>query len=493
VICPNVARRDAVGNYVVWLARTLVDLGFDVRILSQDPADVPIDLVPLAASTGEVRALADLDEPLREHFRSSRVVFFEYPIHYGLIETIAEKIDGEKVFDYHGVTPPHLWVGPGREPLARGIERASLAKNASHVIAHSSFSRDELLARVALDPARVRIHGYPVPLDAFAAAAHKPRPGGRGETKLLYVGRMAANKRIDVLVEGLARLCAAGENARLLLAGDGERPPYRRHLCAALRRARSLAVAPYVHYLGIVPEADLPDLFAGADVYVTASEHEGFGIPLIEAMAAGLPVVATRAGAIPETLGGSGILVPPRDPAALAEAVLRIVRDPEQRAALIARGRERAIEFAPSRQRALLDRFLREIGLSPAPNVAPGAPFRDAGERRLALVERAVSMLPVYRDFTHGGKLWRLFARVRAAMTRHVVRHHVDVIAARHAEALAELFEQIRTLREALSAERAARAAETADAARAIARLESEIVELRRRIAPPDRNGETPR
>jgi glycosyltransferase involved in cell wall biosynthesis len=110
--------------------------------------------------------------------------------------------------------------------------------------------------------------------------------------------------------------------------------------------ARTLQIMDQVHFLGHVEHGKLPAHYAKADLLVLPSRMESFGLVLVEAMACGLPVVATRVGGIPEVVedGVTGLLVPPNDPEALAEGINSLLEDPDRMKAMGARGRERAKE-----------------------------------------------------------------------------------------------------------------------------------------------------
>jgi O-antigen biosynthesis protein len=234
------------------------------------------------------------------------------------------------VFDYHGVTSPQLWDAPGADALVEGQRRLDLARYADYAIAHSDFTRQELAATGALDPRRVYQMGYAVPLERF-------RPGLRSadlmmrynlaadQPVLLYVGRMADNKRIPDLVRGLAYVREQLPNTALLLVGDDRTTPYTQTVAQVHELAAQLGVASAVIFAGQVPDDELAAHYQLADVFVTASLHEGFCIPAIEAMACGLPVVGAHATALPSTIGPAGLTFRPEDPADLAAKVLELL------------------------------------------------------------------------------------------------------------------------------------------------------------------------
>ena len=167
------------------------------------------------------------------------------------------------------------------------------------------------------------------------------KPGIRrdsSETRILYVGHHERRKGLIYLLEAVAILRRQGIPVRLTTAGGGQQ-------LAELRRvANDLGIGELVTFLGHLPDPDdekLPQLYSQADVFVFPSLAEGFGFVLVEAMASGLPVVASDISAIPEVVGDAGVLFPARNPEALAEILRELAEDPRRRTELGARGRDR--------------------------------------------------------------------------------------------------------------------------------------------------------
>jgi hypothetical protein len=143
---------------------------------------------------------------------------------------------------------------------------------------------------------------------------------------LLFIGRLAPSKRVGVVIEALARL--REPSVHLAIIGD-QSDLYELEAARCRALADQLGVNDRVHFLGRVSDRDLPGIYRCADLFVTASRHEGFCLPVVEAMASGLPVVAARAGALLETVGAGGLLFSPDDADELAQGCRTLlIEDP---------------------------------------------------------------------------------------------------------------------------------------------------------------------
>ena len=158
---------------------------------------------------------------------------------------------------------------------------------------------------------------------------------------LLFVGTIEPRKNVGGLLDAYARLLARRANApRLVIAGRVE--PDGGALLAAMNQP---PLAGHVEYRGYVPTEDREALFKGAQAFVLPSFDEGFGIPALEAMSAGVPVVVSNRGALPEVVGDAGLFLDPDDAESLAAALERLIGDPELRATCARRGLDRARQF----------------------------------------------------------------------------------------------------------------------------------------------------
>jgi glycosyltransferase involved in cell wall biosynthesis len=242
--------------------------------------------------------------------------------------------------------------------LHRGVTAAA------RVIAVSDATRRDLVERIPSAAGKVVVVPNGVTRFFGEGAGGGPSVGaGIGGPYLLCVGNRKPHKNLEGAVETLARLAAARPELRLVVVGEVY-PGW----SAVLERAEALGVRGRIVELSGVDDARLRALYAGCEALLFLSLYEGFGLPVLEAMAAGAPVVASDRSSIPEVVGDAGLLVDPRDPAAAAAAVLRLAADPAFRAERVRRGRARAAQFTWERAgRETADILNRVAAQRPAP------------------------------------------------------------------------------------------------------------------------------
>jgi glycosyltransferase involved in cell wall biosynthesis len=331
LLSSNARAGDAVGNSVAEKLAFFLDRGADVRVYVESTRDLHSAVRP-HCRTLDPRRLADGDWSF---LTTADLVVAEFGHAYPLLGLLPLLGEGKPrlLIDYHGVTPPELWGAHNREVLAQGVRQRGIVWCADAALAHSRFALDELVRDTRLPRERVEVVGHPVD-----AAFLRPGPPGRDlrehlgtgpATLLLFVGRLAPNKRAPVLVEALACLTDLTPPAHAVLVGDtGD--VYRDEADRCRARAAELGVADRLHVLGRLSNERLRDAYRSADVFVMPSMHEGFCVPVIEAMACGLPVVACRAAALPETVAAGGLSFTPDDPADLARQVRRVLTSRDQ-------------------------------------------------------------------------------------------------------------------------------------------------------------------
>jgi len=260
---------------------------------------------------------------------------------------------------YHNITPAEWFLGfhshlaglchHGRRELAAFAPRTELG------LADSEFNRRELEAagygRTAVLPIVLDLDGYRRPPSPVARRLYDD-----GRVNVLFVGRIIPNKRIEDLIGVFALYQRHLEpRSRLLLVGDYR--GHERYYDRLQERVRRLGTDEVI-FTGHVDDDDLHAYYAQGDVFLCLSEHEGYCVPLVEAMAFGLPVIAYDAGAVKETLRGSGILLREKRPEVVAELIGRLREDDALRAAVLhtqerALATVRAIDFSALLQERL--------------------------------------------------------------------------------------------------------------------------------------------
>jgi glycosyltransferase involved in cell wall biosynthesis len=209
--------------------------------------------------------------------------------------------------------------------------------------------------RIAPDARRVLVMNRGVRREPFAHPGADPFPQLRGRPRVVFLGRITLQKGVDTLVEAAAQLRAPG--VQVVLVGDG---PARERI---ERRIRQLRIGDRVHIAGFIAHERVPAVLAAADVLVLPSVYEELGTVLVEALHAGLPVVAARVGGIPAVVedGVTGLLVAPRDPGALAAAIDRVLGDRELAFRLGAAAAQRAADYDLDRVAAQVHDIYSEL------------------------------------------------------------------------------------------------------------------------------------
>jgi glycosyltransferase involved in cell wall biosynthesis len=230
------------------------------------------------------------------------------------------------------------------------------ARAADHLIAISGATRDDLVRYAGARPDKISVihHGLserfrPVE-DPERIAAARARYG-IGERYFLYLGTVQPRKNLERLIEAFASAGVSNPtpqrpapSPQLVIAGK------KGWLTEAIeRRAADLGLAGRVIFTGYMPDDDVPALLSGALAFVFPSLYEGFGMPVLEAMACGAPVLTSTTSSLPEVAGDAALLADPADTAAIAAGLARLASDPQLRGELRARGLQRAAQFTWAR------------------------------------------------------------------------------------------------------------------------------------------------
>lgn len=316
----------------------------------------------------EGRARRHVDYGRRVPARAGDVLVYHMAIGSGVADFVRERSE-RLVVDHHNITPPELYArwepdaaygcSWGRSQLPQLAARAVLG------VADSPFNEEELrqagyaataTAPILLDPALVAGAEGGATVDRVALDR---LAGTRTGADWLFVGRVSPNKcQHDVVKAFAAYRRIYDPDARLHLVGGSSSATY---WSALEGYVAALGLAGTVHLTGPVSAGVLLAHYRSADVFVCLSEHEGFCIPLLEAMGSRVPVVAFASSAVPGTLGDAGVLLTSKRPATVAAAVHRVLSDDGVRAALVAAGRARLDVFSPERTRARWVEVLRGL------------------------------------------------------------------------------------------------------------------------------------
>jgi L-malate glycosyltransferase len=350
---------DAIGHEVLGIQRVLRSAGYESEIFVET-ADYRLE-----PRTHDYRELVDFS-------RSEHLLLHHFSLGSKASRT-AYALPDRMALIYHNITPPEYFAGVhrtlarqtfrGRRELRAYADRCDLA------LGDSEFNRQDL---ETLGFPRTAV--LPVVPD-FSHLDREPNWLVAGDfddewTNILFVGRMIANKKIENLIRWFhAYHTAFNPRSRLLLVGAQSQ--FERYV-ASLHQLTATLGTPHVHFIGHVSDEELVAFYEVADLFLCASEHEGFCVPLVEAFYKQVPVVAYSATAVPSTMDGAGILFEDRDPLHVAQLVDAVVSDAALQDRMVA-GQLAAVERLRSKDfDGTLLRFVDQIlagPRAPAPKV----------------------------------------------------------------------------------------------------------------------------
>jgi glycosyltransferase involved in cell wall biosynthesis len=329
------------------------------------------DLLRRMGHDSELYALT-VDDELRHDVRPfadpgarrGDLTIFHYALPSPMTAAFAS-LDAGRVLQYHNVTPasyfapydPALFrlATLGREELATLAGRTDLA------LGDSEFNRQEL---AALGFERTGV--FPIAVDTARVTRGAPRPLldeilDDGLVNFLFVGRIAPNKKIEDIIK-LAEVYKRYIDAyyRFIFVGRYDVVPRYYSMIRALMAEYRLLNDRFI-FTGPVPDEELGVYYRRSAVYLSLSEHEGFCVPLVEAMAADLPVLAYSAAAVPDTLDGAGVQFAPKDLEYAAELLGALAFDDDLRARVIAGQRRRLADFGDARIARELTSLIQQL------------------------------------------------------------------------------------------------------------------------------------
>lgn len=350
IVAPDIRAGDAVGNHCMYLARSLRQHGFDTCLYARrHDADNSSPVLPMEQlfANGSVIATDDILLLSYSTFQPRLGELMAMPC--------------RKVVYFHGVTPSDLLLD--HDPAAaywsaRAMLQLPLLQACDHFIANSHWNLQDLLSRLPSPVPKERLSVLPpvtpdMPLFGKTPKADRPL---HTPLRLITVGRLAPHKNVDDVIRMMAGIMQRGVDAELTVVGSSTSPDYARHLQSVANEA---GVSASVTFTGHISDAALSACYAEADVLVTASLHEGFCIPVLEAMHLGIPVAVRNGTAASEVAAGVGLAYDTPEQGAAAIACL--TKDQAAVRRMAAAGRSRAQTLLDEADNGRLAAILRRL------------------------------------------------------------------------------------------------------------------------------------
>ena len=277
-----------------------------------------------------------------------------FPTRYTFVPLFGSTPAVLTIHDATDVHQPQLLFPHWRSRLLWQLKSRLAVGRADRIVTVSYDARRQIAAAFALQEDSITVvsegpdKGFaPRPVDAAVEQVRASYRLPHDTQLILYVGGISPHKNLQALLRAAARLRESEPRGwHVVLVGDYKGDSFLGCYQELLDLARSLRIEDRVTFTGFVPDADLILLYNAATMLVLPSKGEGFGLPVVEAMACGLPVAASDRNSLPEVLGGAGLLFDPDSDEAIAASILRLLREPQLRAELRARGLARATAYS---------------------------------------------------------------------------------------------------------------------------------------------------
>lgn len=338
-----------IGRYVYNLARTLPAVAPDVSFVLLHDSDAPNSRYDVAALRWSNLSLAPTDVRIRsiaeqvylpQLVRRLALDVFHAPYYVTAYWVPCRQV--VTIYDVISKRYPEYLPSPPLRLVFEATTRLAL-RTSNRILTLSEASRRDLVELYGIDPGRIIVTPLaagsqfrPAPAETIAELKRRL---GLPDRYVLYVGINKPHKNLVRLIEGWRQISESyGSDWRLVIAGhEDARYPHAREAAQGLDN---------VSFLGPVPEDDLPALYSGAELFVFPSLYEGFGLPVIEAMACGTPVVCSNTSSLPEVAGDATVYFDPTDVSDIATAIRRLLDDAALRSALRQRGLKQAKKFS---------------------------------------------------------------------------------------------------------------------------------------------------
>ena len=345
---PSLAYGDAIGNDTVALKKCLEEQGYDTEIYAKH-----IDGRLPKGTAQEVSKMP--------HMNKDDVVLYHMSTGSELNEMFGN-MKCKKVMIYHNITPPEMLEPYNKAAAAdcrEGYEElAKLADKVDYCIAVSEYNKQDLIK--AGYKCKIDVLPILIAFDDYAKKPDAPLYGkyNDGVTNIIFTGRIAGNKcQQDVIHAFGLYQKYYNSNSRLILVGnDGGYETYKQKM----QKYAQLNCIKNVIFTGHIKFSEILACYKAADLFLCMSEHEGFCVPLVEAMYFQIPVIAYNSSAIGETLGKGGILLNEKNALETAALMDRVLKDKELQKKIIANQNERLADFAHDKILARFNELLKE-------------------------------------------------------------------------------------------------------------------------------------
>jgi glycosyltransferase involved in cell wall biosynthesis len=353
------------GIYTVHLTHELAKLHEDVVVYTAEAERCDVSLrqcrrvscsiQPVRGGMGHLRRLVWLQTALPLRLAIDRTTILFSPVPEGLLLPIVPQ-----VIVVHDVLPLHFPEEyPRQQYYFRHLVPAVL-KRARLIVAVSESTRRDLSTFYGIAPQKVRMvpNGFDPQRFRMGLASQDVKGKYRLQTYLLFVGNLLPHKNLSTLLQAFAHV--AGHMAHQLVIA-GKKDP--RYFPALEAQTQALGLQGRVLFLDYIPAEELPALYAGAGACILPSLSEGFGLPIIEAMACGTPVVASRTSSIPEVAGEAALLFDPYDVRDMAQAIEAVLGNAERQESMREQGLVRAAQFSWRRSATAILGILKEAAM----------------------------------------------------------------------------------------------------------------------------------
>lgn len=347
---PSLAFGDAVGNDTVALHYAIESMGYKTHIYCEN-LDKRIDKRIADRIADGMPEIQDEDVMIY-HLSTGSDLNYELPEYKCRLMVI-----------YHNITPPEFFrnynyaAQMNAEYGLKGMR--FLADKADYCLADSEFNKNDLIA--AGYKCRIDVRPILIPFDDYKKKPDQKiiRKYKDGRTNIIFVGRIAPNKKQEDVIAAFAYYKKhIDHGARLIFVGNpsGFEAYYDR-----LQRYAAAMELEDVIFTGHISFPEILAFYYAADVFLCMSEHEGFCVPLVEAMYFGVPVIAYKSCAVPYTMGGSGIVTDTKDPVEISLLIDRLVKDSKLRQAVIDSQKKRLEDFSYENVRAVFEKQLKSF------------------------------------------------------------------------------------------------------------------------------------